>query len=132
VVEVGLEGGVDLLAAYSDHTARYWNFRAGTRIMWDVPGDTEIASLIDALLQAGEAIVNNTGPWDGVRPPVPPKGKARINVLTPGGLHFGQDDLGELTKHPLGGPAINAALALMLALMTKDEASRERGKNAGQ
>ncbi|SRR6266508_2101224 len=93
VVEVGLEGGADLLAAYSDHTARYWNFRAGTGIIWDVPGDTEVASLVDALLQAGEAVVNDTGPWDGVRPPVPPKGKARINVLTLGGLHLDRTPL---------------------------------------
>jgi hypothetical protein len=33
VVEVGLRGGVDLVAAYADRTARYWNFRAGTGIM---------------------------------------------------------------------------------------------------
>jgi hypothetical protein len=68
VVEVGLGGGVDLVAAYADHTARYWNFRAGTGIIWDAPEDTEMASLIDALLQAGEAIVENTGPLDGARP----------------------------------------------------------------
>jgi hypothetical protein len=132
VVEYALRGSVDLVAAYAGHTARYWNFRAGTGIMWDVPGDTEMASLIDALLRAGEAIVSNTGPWDGARPPVPWRGRARINVLTLGGLHFGEDEFDELAKHPLGGPAINAALALMLALMEKNKASREQDKNAGQ
>ena len=86
VVEVGLRGGVDLVAAYADHTARYWNFRAGTGIIWDAPGDTEMASLIDPLLQAGEAIGENTGPLDGARPPVPWRGRARINVLTLGAL----------------------------------------------
>jgi hypothetical protein len=49
-----------------------------------------------------------------------------------GGLHFGEDEFDELAKHPLGGPAINAALALMLALMEKDRASPEHDKNAGQ
>jgi hypothetical protein len=132
VVEYGLRGGVDLVAAYADQTARYWNFRTGTGILWDVPGDPEMASLIDALLQAGEAIVENTGPWDGARPPVPWRGRARINVLTLGGLHFGEDEFDELAKHPLGGPAINAALGLMLALMEENKASREHDKNAGQ
>jgi hypothetical protein len=132
VVEVGLRGGVDLVAAYADHTARYWNFRAGTGIIWDAPEDTEMASLIDALLRAVEAIVENTGPLDGARPPLPWRGRARINVLTLGGLHFGEDEFDELAKHPLGGPAIKAALALMLALMEKDRARREQDKNAGQ
>jgi hypothetical protein len=100
--------------------------------MWDVPGDPEMASLIDALLRAGEAIVDSTGPWNGARPPVLWRGRARINVLTLGGLHFGEDEFDELAKHPLGGPAINAALALMLALMEKNKASREHDKNAGQ
>jgi hypothetical protein len=35
------------------------------------------------------------------RLPAPPEGMARVNVLTFGGLHFGQDDYGELTTHPM-------------------------------
>jgi hypothetical protein len=132
VVEVGIDGGVDLVAGYSDHTARYFNYTGLTGILWDVPEDTEIASLIDALLQAGEAIVENTGPWDRPRLPAPPEGTARVNVLTFGGLHFGQDDYGELTRHPLGSPVINAAYALMLALMAKHRALPEEGENGGQ
>jgi hypothetical protein len=131
VVEVGLDGGVDLLAGYSDHTARYFNHTGLKGILWDVPEDTEIASLIDALLQAGEAIVENTGPWDRPRLPAPPDGIARVNVLTFGGLHFGQDDYGELTRHPVGGPAINAAYALMLALMAKHKALPEQDEDPG-
>jgi hypothetical protein len=102
VVEVGLDGSVDLVAGYSDYTARHFSHNGLTGIRWDVPEDIEIASLIDILLQAGEAIVENSGPWDRPRLPAPPEGMARVNVRTFGGLHFGQDDYGELTKHPLG------------------------------
>ena len=91
-----------------------------------------MASLVDALLQAGEVIVDDTGPWDGARPPVLWRGRARINVLTLGGLHFGEDEFDELAKHPFGRPAINAALPLMRALMAKHKALLEQDKNAAQ
>jgi len=122
VVEVAVEDGVDLVAAYGDHSARYFNY-AGGGIIWESQ-EGEINQLIDALLLCGQNIVNVTGVWDRPRPSTPGKGMARVNALTFGGLHFGQAELSVLAVDPLGGPAIQAALALMQALIASQQASR--------
>ena len=51
VVEVGLDEGVDVVAAYADHSARYFNY-SGAAIVWDHPNES-LDGLIDALLNAG-------------------------------------------------------------------------------
>lgn len=124
VVEVALEDGLDIVAAYSDHSARYYNF-AGGGIIWESQ-EGEINKLIDALLLCGQNIVNVTGTWDLPRPPAPGKGMARVNALTFGGLHFGQAELTVLAADPVGGPAVRAALALMQALIARQQESKAR------
>ena len=117
VVEVALEGGLDLLAAYTDHSARYYNYTGGGVIL-DVP-DPNIVAIIDELLAAGQNIIPQIGPWEGPRLPAPPEGSARINLLTFGGLYFGQGQLGVLAQDKLGGPAMQIATTLMQALIGK-------------
>ncbi len=117
VVEVGLEGGLDLLAAYADHTARYYNF-SGAGVVWE-HADDSIDAQIDALLACGQTICDRIGPWEGERPGPPPAGQARINLLTPSGLHFGQGPFELLSRDGLGGPALAAATALMQSLIAK-------------
>jgi len=117
VVEVGMPDGGDLVAAYADHHARYYNY-SGAAVIWDSP-DTSLDSYVDALLLAGRIVVQAIGPWEGSRPAAPKNGIARINLLTPSGLHFGEGPTDVLAKDKLGGPAINAALQLMRELMHK-------------
>lgn len=121
VVEVALDGGLDLVAAYADGSARYFN-HAGGGIIWDRP-DAEIGQAIDALLAVGQSIVERIGLWEGARPLPPPTGSARINLLTFGGLYFGQGAFDVLAKDPMGGPAIGAAFALMQALIARRPAA---------
>jgi hypothetical protein len=115
VVEVGLQGGLDLLAAYADHTARYYNY-SGAGVVWDHPD-----APIDALLACGQTICDRIGPWEGARPAPPPNGQVRINLLTPSGLHFGQGPFELLSQDSLGGPALAAATALMQGLIAKTQ-----------
>jgi len=117
VVEVALEGGLDIVAAYADHTARYFNY-TGAGVVWDRADDSLDAS-IDALLEAGRVVVARIGPWEDKRPAAPAQGEVRINMLTPSGLHFGQAPYEVLAKDPMGGPVINAALLLMQGLIAK-------------
>jgi len=121
VVEVALDGGLDLVAAYADHSARYFNY-AGGGVIWE-GADAEISKVIDALLANGQSIVDRIGLWDGARPPAPPTGSVRINLLTFGGLYFGQGEFDALARDPLGGPAIGGAFALMQALIAKQTAA---------
>lgn len=117
VVEAALDNGLDLVAAYADHTARYFNY-SGAGVIWDSP-DPEIDQLIDNLLNVGQNIVNQIGLWDGPRPPAPPRGAVRITLLTFGGLYFGQGEFDTITQDQLGGPVVQAASELMQALIAK-------------
>jgi hypothetical protein len=115
VVEVGMPRGLDVLAGYADHHARYWNF-SGAGVVWERPIDT-LDSLIDDLLNKGSSVVRGIGPWDKPRPDEPPNGTVRLNFLTPSGLHFGQGPMNAISKDPMGGPVLSSAFQLMKAMM---------------
>lgn len=115
VVEVGMDKGLDLVAAYADRHARYYNY-SGAGVVWERPNDT-LDAAIDDLLNAGGAVARAIGPWKDGRPPAPRKGDARINLLVSSGLHFGQDPIDSLSKDRLGGPVIASAFRLMQQLM---------------
>ncbi len=117
VVEVMLPEGLDLLAAYSDHSARYYNY-SGAAVIWERP-DEFLDRLIEQLLAASAEVVGHIGPWDDSRPPAPAPGHARMSFLTPSGLHFGEGPMSALSADALGGPVIHLALGLMKALLTK-------------
>ena len=115
VVEVGLGKGLNLVAAYADHHARYYNF-SGAGVVWERPNNS-LDAAIDDLLRVGVVTMQAIGPWKDNRPFAPPKGYVRINLLSPNGLHFGQGPLDALTKDRLGGPVIAAAFRLMQELI---------------
>ena len=117
VVEVALDEGLDIVAAYADHTARYLNY-SGAAIVWERP-DESLDQAIDSLLAAGRMVVAQIGPWEGSRPAAPPTGQVRISMLVPSGLHFGQAPFDTLSGDPLGGPVIVAAMQLMQNLTTR-------------
>jgi hypothetical protein len=117
VVEVGMRGGFDLLAAYRDYSARYYNYSKGG-IVWEHPDDS-LNSNIDQLLAASQLVVDKIGPWDKPRPLAPSGNVTRLNFLTPSGLHFGQGPMAALARDPLAGGVINSATILMKALIAK-------------
>src|SRR5262249_13764487 len=107
VVEVGMNCGTDLVAAYADHHARYYNYSGGG-VVREGPNET-LDEAIEEVLRAGGIVANAIGPWKEARPPAPADGNTRINLLTPSGLHFGEGPLDALAKDKLGGPVISAA-----------------------
>jgi hypothetical protein len=115
VVEVAMDIGLDTVAAYADHHARYYNY-SGAAVIWERP-DASLDSAIDNLLLAGARTIAAIGAWDKPRLPSPPKGQVRISMLSPGGLHFGQGPLNILSKDALGGPVVTQAFHLMQQLM---------------
>lgn len=119
VVEVGMPKGLDLLAAYPDHSARYYNF-SGAGVVWEHP-DATLSAPIDALLSAAAEVVARIGPWDKARPAAPPAGQMRLCFLTPSGLHFGQGAVNDLAADRLGGHVVRAATTLMQMLIAKSQ-----------
>ncbi|HET9219662.1 MAG TPA: hypothetical protein VFR18_21955 [Terriglobia bacterium] len=114
VVDVPMQSGFDTLAAYKELNARYINFNGGA-IIWDAP-DSRMDDHIRTLLTAGQDLAKLIGPWEGERPPLT-TGQARISLLTPSGLHFGQAPFETLAQDAMGGPIIAAATRLMQALI---------------
>ena len=115
IVEVGLEEGLDVLAAYTDGTARYIN-HVEKMTVWDAATD-QSQTLIKNLFSAGLQVVKNIGPWNKDRLPAPAVGDIRINFLVADGLYFGQGPFEMLERDPMGGPVIRAATQLMVFLI---------------
>jgi hypothetical protein len=114
VVEVSMQQGLDLLAAYLDGTARYYNY-TGSGIIWDKP-TSDLDEPIKGLLDAGQQIVHMIGPWEEARPPAPTGGQVRLSMLTPSGLHFGQGTFANLSSDPKGQALVTNATNLMIAM----------------
>lgn len=123
IVEVAMSGGEDLVAAYAEHTARYYNYN-GAGVVWETD-DPRLNPQIDALLEAGWKVAAAIGPWEQKRPDVPGANRVRLNILTPSGLHFGEAPMAAMSNDPMGGPVIKAAFELMQALIVVDEEFRK-------
>jgi hypothetical protein len=111
VAEVGMDEGLDTLAAFADGTARYINYTE-KMIVWE-SRTAESDDLVSKLLSAGWVIAREIGPWEDERLPAPTAGNARISFLVSDGLYFGEAPFGVLQQDPLGGAVLNAAAALM-------------------
>jgi hypothetical protein len=128
VVEMGLDLGVDTVAGYDDGSARYLN-QAGGGVFWDgQPPDVVIVAAVDALLAAGQAAIEANVPRAAVRPGPAPHGTAMVAILTEGGIYFGAGPADVLSRDPYGGPAITAAIKLMVAMI---DMAQKRGSKVG-
>jgi hypothetical protein len=117
VLEVPVDGGLDLLAAYADHSARYLN-HAGNVLIWDTR-EPAMDGLIDDLLHACQRIADAIGPWEGERPAPPQGDHVRINILTPSGLHFGEATFAVFSEDAMAAPALTAGTTLLQALVER-------------
>lgn len=114
VVEVGMEDGLDTLAAYQDGTARYLN-HSGRTIFWNT-ATAQSQNLIDELFAQSNEVVKQIGPWDQQRLPPPSSGNIRLSFLVSDGLYFGQGHFETLYAEGLARPVIDAATQLMIFL----------------
>ena len=119
VVELGLEDGLDVLAAYRDGTARYINY-TGHIIIWDTHTDESIA-ITKQLFESSEKIISQIGPWNKPRHVFPGKGDLRISFLVSDGLYFGEGPINTLFKDPLAAPALTAATSMLQYLTKKPQ-----------
>ena len=123
IIEVGMDEGLDVLAAYKDGSARYINFSENI-IFWDAATEKSDA-LIKNLFVSGLEVVKNIGPWTDKRLAAPERGMVRLSFLVADGLYFGQGPFELLANDKMGGPVIAAATELMV-FMT--EQGRESGR----
>ncbi len=119
VIEVGLEEGLDVLAAYNDGSARYINY--SERIIMLEEARDQSNTLIQDLLDKSIQVVNQIGPWNQDRLPFPDTGQVRLSFLVSDGLYFGQGPINQLFQDPMGGPVLESASQLMSYLIELNE-----------
>jgi len=118
IVEVGLDGGLDVLASFNNGTARYIN-QTGKILVLETTTDDKANELTKDLFLKGQDIVNQIGPWDKARKPHPTKGNVRITFLVSDGLYFGEGPMNVLFNDALANPALKVATQLMQFLTEK-------------
>jgi len=115
IVEVGLNEGLDVLAAFGDYGVRYINH---TGHMSVVEGKTALFEAeTAAVLAASKPIVQAIGPWDQARRPPPAPGMVRLNFLVSDGLYFGEGPMDTFSRDGMAGPLIHAASMLLQKLV---------------
>jgi hypothetical protein len=124
IIEVGLDDGLDVLASFSDGTARYIN-QTGKMIIWETADETSNKLTEDLFIKSQE-ILKQIGPWDKPRRPHPTKDTARITFLVSDGLYFGEGPMDILFNDPLASPALTSGTELMQYLMKQVENSPNR------
>jgi len=121
VIEVALEEGLDVLAAYQDGTARYINYSEKVILLEDAQEQSN--QLIQILFDKSNQVINQIGPWNQDRLPYPDTGQVRLSFLVSDGLYFGQGPINQLFQDPMGGPVLESASQLMSYLIELNEAS---------
>jgi hypothetical protein len=115
IIEVGLEGGLDVLAAFPDGRVRYINETERMSFFEESP--VPVRSKAEKLLSASQLAVQSIGPWDQARLAPPSNGMIRMSFLVSDGLYFGQGPFNVMQRDPLAGPIIAAGLELLQAVV---------------
>jgi hypothetical protein len=116
VVEVGMDDGLDALAAYEDGRVRYLNHGAAPAIF---EGDPTLTEAVRVLLSAAGPVATAIGPWEEPRRPPPGPGVLRLTFLVGGELRFGEGPIDVLGRDPMGGPVFAAAGRLLEAVVER-------------
>lgn len=111
IVEVPLEQGLDVLAAFSDGGVRYLNQSEKMAIFEGQ--DTPVGPMAKELVSVSQPVVNTIGPWDKQRLPPPKPGRVRITFLVSDGLYFGEGTFEALQNDEMAGPVIAKAVQLL-------------------
>lgn len=117
VVEVPVDGGHDVLAAYPVGGVRYLNHAGGATVVEEGEGGEELLVALARLLVAGQALADVLGPWTEGSLPEVPVDHTRLLVLTPGGHRFGQGPDAALRQEPLAAAVFSAATDLLVAVV---------------
>ncbi|HSB03168.1 MAG TPA: hypothetical protein VLE49_21130 [Anaerolineales bacterium] len=121
IIENHMEQGLDLLAAYADHTARYSNY-SGAGLVWDTR-DPEIDHLIDDMLSVGQELMKWIGVNQNENLPIPPKGSIRLFMMSYDGSYSGEGPYAQFFQGQTAGYAIQVGHNLMMGLIKKAQSN---------
>lgn len=113
IVEVPLDEGLDVLAAFSDGGVRYINHSGKIGIH---EGTGSLEPKVRALFAAAEPLVTRMQPWlEGRRPP-PAVGSVRFTFLGSEGMYTGGGSMGDVQRNGLAAPLFQSATELLQAV----------------
>jgi hypothetical protein len=115
IIEMPVNEGHDLLAAYEDGSARYLNY-SGKALVYEaqVP---EVQVAISNWITVAGSLVKAIGPWTDPELPALPPGHLRVLMLTPGGPSFGQGPAEAISSDALARGFIDAATTTLQAIL---------------
>jgi hypothetical protein len=105
IIEMPLDGGLDVLAAYADGRVRYLN-QSGKVGVLEPDGLPEVNQLAKTLIEQSSAVVARLGPWEEPRLPPPTRPNIRISFIVSDGLYFGQGPRSAMEQDPGAAPLI--------------------------
>jgi hypothetical protein len=111
IVEVPLQQGLDVLAAFSEGGVRYLN-QSGKVAVFEGE-DNPVGHMAKDLISISQPIVDKIGPWDKQRLPPPKSGSVRISFLVSDGLYFGEGPYSILQRDEMAGPVLAKAAMLL-------------------
>ena len=114
VVEVASSSGLDVIAAYSDGTARHMN-HTGKMNIWDAKTEAS-GKIITQLFSDSMNVVHQIEPLDKERQPFPHNGRIKLTFLVSDGMYFWEGPFDLMHKDSLAGPVIDCATDLLTHL----------------
>ncbi|WP_338766318.1 hypothetical protein [Massilia sp. METH4] len=113
VVEVPLEGGLDVLAAYADGSVRYIHHTGRVAVFEGAPDDVarQAKLLVHAAIPlAARGTVKN-------RAAAPTLGSIRLSLLAADGLHVRDGTFGDIDRDQVASPVLREAQRLLDAVV---------------
>jgi len=111
IIEVPLQQGLDVLAAFSEGGVRYIN-QTGKVAIFEGKGNP-VEVLAKELVSVSQPLVNQIGPWDRQRLPPPKAGNVRMSFLVSDGLYFGEGPFAALQQDSMAGLVLAKATQLL-------------------
>ena len=112
IVEVPVDGGLDVLAAFADGRVRFLSHSEKVAI-FEEGAAPEVEALAKELVAVSQTLVDQIGPWDRERLPPPHRGHVRMSFLVSDGLYLGEGPFDALASDAMGGPVLAKATQLL-------------------
>jgi hypothetical protein len=120
IVELGMDEGLDVLAAYPDGGVRYINHKNSISVYEPVPPAWQ--PKLRRLFAAAQKAVEQTGPWQHPRTAPPMTGMIRMSFLVSDGLYFGQGLTAIMEHDAIAQPIIAASVDLLKSVAQDSKA----------
>jgi hypothetical protein len=112
VIEVPLDRGLDVLAAYADGSVRYIN-HTGRMTFIEAGASSDANGQSQRLIALAGPVIARIGPWDQPRLPPPGQPNLRLTFIVSDGLYVGDGPFRTMEQDALAGPLVSQGTQLL-------------------